>query len=85
MTDRYQVQLDLSRFQSREDALQQIRRRHGFDDIVLEPVTAALAAGTGLTLLGMFTMSAITRACSLHESIVSADEAAAIRNEADVL
>ncbi|TKJ33495.1 hypothetical protein [Blastococcus sp. CCUG 61487] len=75
MTDRDQVHLDLSRFQSREDALQKIRRRHGFDDVVMEPVTEALTAGTGLSLLGMFSLSAITRARSLHESIVREIEA----------
>jgi hypothetical protein len=63
--------LDLDRFASREDALRQIHRERGFDDVVFEPLQVALARnGGGISMLGMFTLSSIARVRGLHEGIV---------------
>lgn len=72
MADREEPRLlDLDRFASREDALRQIHRERGFDDVVFEPLQVALARnGGGISMLGMFTLSSIARVRGLHEGIV---------------
>ena len=65
------VMLDLTRFESQDDAISQISdgRALGFDDVIAEPLKAVLAKSNAMTYLLMFAMSAISRARALHEAI----------------